>query len=175
MRMIVARVVELIRKTFVSAQFSSRRLERMVPLLIAGTVFGTPLIAQNPSSQPARFFFPDTETLISHVAEHQKDVEALFSQYTFTDKTTVYMIDKKGAVRSQPPTLTTTHLHRTRFSLCTSATMANRLRRTTLTGKRRRSSASCKMTNVKLKRIQALAPKTPFCSRTSLSNHNSIL
>ena len=170
------RMVESIRnaREYFSGKGAARSILALIFIFVFAAVLVAPVGAQSPSSSSQRPFL-DTDLLISRVAEHQKDVEALFSQYTFTDKTTVYMIDKKGAVRSQPPTLTTTHLHRTRFSLCTSATMANRLRRTTLTGKRRRSSASCKMTNVKLKRIQALAPKTPFCSRTSLSNHNSIL
>jgi hypothetical protein len=53
--------------------------------------------SQAPPSQP----FPDTDALITRVASHQKDVEALIKQYTFTDKTTVYTLDKKGAVHSQ--------------------------------------------------------------------------
>ncbi len=76
---------------------------RMV--LIVGAVFGTllvvQLVAQDSPSQPVQPPFPDTGALISRVGEHQKDVEALFSQYTFTDKTTLYTVDKAGAVRSQ--------------------------------------------------------------------------
>lgn len=45
--------------------------------------------------------FPDTDTLIARVAGHQKEVEALFEQYTFTDKTTVSTLDKIGAVHNQ--------------------------------------------------------------------------
>jgi hypothetical protein len=50
---------------------------------------------------PAQPSFPDTDALISRVASHQKEVETLIKQYTFTDKTTVYMLDKNGAVHSQ--------------------------------------------------------------------------
>jgi len=77
----------------------------MRTVLIVGAVFGTllvvQLVAEDSHSRPAQPSFPDTEVLVSHVAEHQKDVEALFSQYTFTDKTTVYTVDKTGAVKSQ--------------------------------------------------------------------------
>lgn len=45
--------------------------------------------------------FPDTDALMPRVAQHQKELEALLTQYTFTDKTTVYELDKLGDVRSQ--------------------------------------------------------------------------
>jgi hypothetical protein len=53
------------------------------------------------ASQVTQPSFPDTDDLISRVASHQKDVESLIKQYTFTDKQTVYALDKKGAVHSQ--------------------------------------------------------------------------
>jgi hypothetical protein len=59
------------------------------------------MTAQDAPSQPATQPFPDTQSLIARVADHQKDVEALFTQYTFTDKTTVYTLDKTGAIRNQ--------------------------------------------------------------------------
>ena len=59
-----------------------------------------PLAAQGPPAQPIETSFPDTKAFIARVAEHQKDVEALLNQYTFTDKATVYALDKSGTVRS---------------------------------------------------------------------------
>lgn len=53
------------------------------------------------ASQVTAASFPDTDGLISRVATHQKDVEALLTQYTFTDKTTLYTLDKTGKVHSQ--------------------------------------------------------------------------
>jgi hypothetical protein len=56
-------------------------------------------LAQNikPSMPP----FPDTSALMPQVAHHQKEVESQFNQYTFTDTTTLYTLDKAGRVRSQ--------------------------------------------------------------------------
>jgi len=45
--------------------------------------------------------FPDTAELMAQVAQDQKRIESLLSQYTFTDKTTIYTLDKNGNVRSQ--------------------------------------------------------------------------
>jgi hypothetical protein len=56
------------------------------------------LLAQNAAAQQA---FPDTTVLIQHVAEHQKNLENLLTLYTFTEKTTVYTLDKAGKVKSQ--------------------------------------------------------------------------
>jgi hypothetical protein len=66
-----------------------------------GGVLGTTLLAQDPPSPPTQQTFPDTDALISRVASHQNDVETLIKEYTFTDKTTTYTLDKKGAVHSQ--------------------------------------------------------------------------
>jgi outer membrane lipoprotein-sorting protein len=75
---------------------------RTVLLVIVGAIFDTlfvvQLVAQDSPSQPA---FPDTEVLVSRVAEHQKAVEELFDQYTCTYKSTIYTLDKAGSVRSQ--------------------------------------------------------------------------
>jgi len=80
--------------------FSGEGAARGVVALIVAAVFVTTVGAQAPSS-PSQRPFPDTDLLISRVAEHQKDVEALLTEYTFTDKTTLYMLDKAGSVRSQ--------------------------------------------------------------------------
>ncbi|HXR16334.1 MAG TPA: hypothetical protein VN777_08960 [Terriglobales bacterium] len=38
---------------------------------------------------------------MTRVAQHQKDLESLLSQYTYTDRITTYALDKKGQIRSQ--------------------------------------------------------------------------
>jgi len=63
-------------------------------------ILATVLSAQtaSPSADPP---FPDTAELVAHVAQDQKKIESLLSQYTFKDKTTVYALDKNGNVRSR--------------------------------------------------------------------------
>lgn len=63
-------------------------------------ILGTVLSGQTtePSADPS---FPDTAELTAQVAQDQKKIESLLSQYTFTDKTTVYTIDKSGNIRGQ--------------------------------------------------------------------------
>lgn len=77
----------------------------MRTVLIVGAVFGTllvvQLVAKDSPSQPAQPSFPETNALVSRVAEHQKAVEALFNQYTCTYKSTVYTLNKAGSIRSQ--------------------------------------------------------------------------
>jgi hypothetical protein len=75
---------------------SSRNFLSCIVAAIA--IFNTPVLTQDRPAQPS---FPDTDTLISRVASHQKDVEALLTQYTLTDKTTLYTLDKAGTVRSR--------------------------------------------------------------------------
>jgi hypothetical protein len=67
-------------------------------IVAAAAIFNTPVLALDRAARPS---FPDTDTLISRVASQQKDVEALLTEYTFTDKTTLYTLDKAGTVRSQ--------------------------------------------------------------------------
>ena len=57
--------------------------------------------AQNPPAPQAQNSFPDTDPFMARVAQHQKDLESLLSQYTYTDRVTAYTLDKKGQVRSQ--------------------------------------------------------------------------
>ena len=68
---------------------------------VASAIFATMLWAQNHDAPSAVVAFPDTAAFLAQVAEHQKKVEALLCQYTFTDKTTDYVLDKDGHVRSQ--------------------------------------------------------------------------
>ena len=84
----------------------SARGSKTLFLLAVAALFSVSLLAQNApspasgdgtSAKP----YPDTDALISRIASHQKDVEKLLTQYTFTDKTTVYTLDKSGAVRKQ--------------------------------------------------------------------------
>jgi hypothetical protein len=73
----------------------------LVSAIAFGAVSSAAAPAQQAATQSSQPPFPDTDALISRVSSHQKDVEALFSQYTFTDKTTVYTLDRSGAVRNQ--------------------------------------------------------------------------
>src|SRR5580704_4297426 len=99
MRKLMARIVESTPAASICR--SGRRHARAVLSLLAGVFLGTTLVAQEALLHPAQSSFPDTEALVSRVAEHQKQVEALLTQYTFTDKTTLYTLDKTGSVRSQ--------------------------------------------------------------------------
>ena len=87
--------------------FASRRnssnLQDTVTVVafVASAIFATMLWAQTHDTLAAVVAFPDTATFLEQVAEHQKKVEALLCQYTFTDKTTDYVLDKDGHVRSQ--------------------------------------------------------------------------
>jgi hypothetical protein len=151
---------------------------RTVLLVIVEAVFGTllvvQLVAQAPPFHSLRPSVPDTGRLITRVAQHQKDVEALLTQYTFTDKTTIYTLDKAGSVRSQhtdtyyitPTPYEVFTLHISHDGKPTS--------QETFAGRKRRSSASYETTSARLKRIR-LAPKTLFCSPTLFSSRNSIL
>ena len=96
---VAARMVESTQNTL--RCLSGKGPARKILALIVGAVFAAPVVAQVHSSQPAQPPFPDTGSLVSRVAKHQKDVEALLTQYTFTDKTTLYTLDKAGTVRSQ--------------------------------------------------------------------------
>src|SRR5580693_3946037 len=99
MQKLMARIIESTPAATICR--SGRRHTRTVLSLLAGIVLGTTLVAQDTSLHPAQSSFPDTEALVSRVAEHQKQVEALLTQYTFTDRTTLYTLDKTGSVRSQ--------------------------------------------------------------------------
>ncbi len=75
-------------------------------LFAVAVLFSVSSLAQNaplptPSDGIPVKAFPDTDALISRVSRHQKDVETLLTQYTFTDTITVYTLDKTGAVRNQ--------------------------------------------------------------------------
>jgi hypothetical protein len=72
----------------------------LISAVAPAVVFGGAAFAQDQPSQPSQPF-PDTDALISRVATHQKDVEELILQYTCTYRTTVYTLDKTGAVRNQ--------------------------------------------------------------------------
>jgi hypothetical protein len=74
----------------------------VVALMASSPSFlGAPGLGQDRQFQPAHSAFPDTDALIARVATHQKDVEELVLQYTCTYKTTVYTLDKTGAVRNR--------------------------------------------------------------------------
>jgi hypothetical protein len=98
-RKTVARTAESVRTA--NDRFSIRSRVRRILLLILGLPLGSQLVAQDSSSHLAQSAFPDTDRLISRVAQHQKQVEALLDQYTCTYKTPVYTLDKAGSIRSQ--------------------------------------------------------------------------
>jgi hypothetical protein len=98
MRKTVARPVELLR-TAVDCLSIRRRARKTLPLVL-GVLFGSLLAAQDSSSAFVQSSFPDTDRLMSHVAQHQKQLETLLDQYTCTYKTTVYTLDKAGSIRS---------------------------------------------------------------------------
>jgi hypothetical protein len=56
---------------------------------------------QSQPAQQAHDSFPDTDPFMTRVAQQQKDLESLLSQYTFTDRIRAYALDKKGQVRRQ--------------------------------------------------------------------------
>ena len=88
-------------RKYFSGSGPARTLLRLIVVALFATTFGTLLVAQDRPSQPVPPSFPDTEVLVSRVAEHQKDVEALLDQYTCTYKSTIYTLDKAGSIRSQ--------------------------------------------------------------------------
>jgi hypothetical protein len=98
MRKTIARPVES-PQTAVDCLSIRTRAHKTLPLVL-GVLFGSQLVAQDPSSAFVQSSFPDTDRLMSRVAQHQKQVEALLDQYTCTYKTTVYTLDKAGSIRS---------------------------------------------------------------------------
>ena len=62
---------------------------------------GLALAAAGQSAPPGEAAFPETSALMPQVARHQKEIEAQFNLYTFTDTTTVAELDKAGKVRKQ--------------------------------------------------------------------------
>jgi hypothetical protein len=74
---------------------------RVAMAFIASAFVVTMVFAQSHGAPSALAAFPDTAEFMSQVAEHQKVVEAALRQYTFTEKTTDYVLDKDGHVRNQ--------------------------------------------------------------------------
>jgi hypothetical protein len=72
----------------------------LATIMLVALLFCPHGYAQNPAQQ-AQNSFPDTDPFMTRVALHQKDLESLLSQYTYTDRITTYALDKKGQVRSQ--------------------------------------------------------------------------
>jgi hypothetical protein len=83
----------------------SVRAASTLPMLVATMLVALLLCpegyTQNQPAQEVQMSFPDTDPFISRVAQHQKDIESLLSQYTYTDRITTYTLDKKRQVRSQ--------------------------------------------------------------------------
>jgi hypothetical protein len=89
--------------------FASRKNQRPAPALpgalrvllssAAIALLSTGLAAQDPPA-PDRPF-PDTEKLMAQVTADQKKIEALLAQYTFTDKETVFALDKNWKLHNR--------------------------------------------------------------------------
>ena len=78
-------------------------LGRLFPCSLAmslGLLWALASPAQAPP-EPKQLNFPATDQLLPRVAQHQKEIESLVNQYTFTDTTTVYTLDKSEKVQSQ--------------------------------------------------------------------------
>ena len=88
-------------RTYFSDSVSLLRRATAAMAVIAGAIFATMLCAQTSTSASDDPPFPGTEQLLAQVVQDQKRIESLLNQYTFTDKTTVYALDKSGKVRSQ--------------------------------------------------------------------------
>jgi hypothetical protein len=173
MRKLMARIVESTPAATICR--SGRRHARAVLSLLAGVFLGTTLVAQEASLHPAQSSFPDTEALVSRVAEHQKQVEALLTQYTFTDKTTLYTLDKTGSVRSQHTD--TYYITPTPYEVFTLHISHDGKSISQEHLERQEKDIERKLANYerKAQRIRAFGPKMLFCSQTSFSSLNSIL
>jgi hypothetical protein len=66
-----------------------------------GTILAWRVCAQTVTPVPPDGPFPGTAGLMTEVSQDQKKIESLLNQYTFTDKITVYALDKSGNVRKQ--------------------------------------------------------------------------
>jgi outer membrane lipoprotein-sorting protein len=76
-------------------------LNMLVATMLVALLLCAEGYTQSLPAQQAQNSFPDTDPFMTRVAQHQKDLESLLSQYTFTDRITAYTLDKKGQVRSQ--------------------------------------------------------------------------
>src|SRR5580704_10844278 len=76
-------------------------LTMLVATILVGLLLCPDGYTQNQPAQQVQNSFPDTDPFITRVAQHQKDLEFLLSQYTYTDRITTYTLNKKRQVRSQ--------------------------------------------------------------------------
>jgi len=96
-------VLTAVIKSRCRARISARAASAMI--MLVATMLALLLCpegyTQNQPAQQVQNSFPDTDPFITRVAQHQKDLESLLSQYTYTDRITTYTLDKKRQVRSQ--------------------------------------------------------------------------
>jgi hypothetical protein len=78
-----------------------RQRVRAPMVFIASAFVATMVFAQDHGTPSPLAAFPDTGEFMRQVVEHQKMIEAALRQYTFTEKTTDYVLDKDGHVRKQ--------------------------------------------------------------------------
>jgi len=76
-----------------------RGMATIAVAFFVGTILALRVSAQTVTPVPPDR--PFLAELMSEVSQDQKKIESLVSQYTFTDKITVYALDKRGDVRSQ--------------------------------------------------------------------------
>jgi hypothetical protein len=94
-------VLMLISRNHFENPVSVQRFVGAVAAFIATAVFGTTMLCAQSATCQKDKDFPDTTQLMAQVVDDQKNVESLFTQYTFTDTSTVYTLDKRGNVHSQ--------------------------------------------------------------------------
>lgn len=85
----------------VKHEFRGGRSTRTLRVFLLASVLAPGVLSGSDAYREIVEPFPPTETLLAQVAQHQKEIENLFNQYTFTDTTTVYALDGKGQVRGQ--------------------------------------------------------------------------
>ena len=139
-------------------------------------VFATMIVAlllclegytQSQPAQQTQNFFPDTDPFVTRVAQHQKDLESLLSQYTYTDRITAYALDQKKHVRSQHTDTYYITPTAYEFFTSTSATTESRFRRAICKNKKKKSNTKYTAMNRKPRNPAKFIPRTIFCFPTS--------
>jgi hypothetical protein len=95
------KVDRLLRNDVGGVDWSCIRGKWFAQMLVASLLLVASVYGQSQPPSPPEDAFPEMDSLVPRVAQHQKELEKLLTQYTFTDKTTVYTLDKRGQVRSQ--------------------------------------------------------------------------
>jgi len=149
----------------------SVRAASTLPMLVAAMLVVMLLCpegyTQNQPAQQVQNSFPDTDPFINRVAQHQKDLESLLSQYTYTDRITAYALDQKKHVRSQHTDTYYITPTAYEFFTSTSATTESRCRRAICKNKKKKSNTKYTAMNRKPRNPAKFIPRTIFCFPTS--------